>query len=219
MLFFKKKVKVNLIDFCTKYYNENFLAEEINNSYFEVIRDKIVEDDKSFSSIDFEYFCTQMLILRYECFAIAWYHEFGIKPSIENSIFTKEYLESLAFENIWEGTMSYNKAVSQSTTHGCDSSTMNGRARISFLTTMKVELFEKHISQGFDSNCVARVLNRYGTEPKWKRMVLTFQYLTLNLLECLNCNLNEKAKFILVSTLKGFYDGSKQTLENIKIID
>lgn len=121
---------------------------------------------------------------------------------------------------IWDGAESYNKAIAQSATHGCDSSTAFGRGRITFVNSMRSELYNKYKTEGvgLDMKCVARVLNKYGTDERWKKLVITLEYLVITLCQNLNCQLNQEAQFHLIATLKGMYDGSKQSLEGIKLI-
>ena len=223
MLFFKSKNKVNLGDFCTEYYDTNFLEPivagiNLSDSYNEFFFEKIAETDDSFRKMSLIKFSAENLIIKFQLFALAWFHQFGDKIAIANSFFTYKYLQNKTREDIWDDSLSYNQVISKSATYGCDPDTMSGRARLSFVNVTKVELFKKYANEGLDTKCVARVLNRYGTESSWNRLSVTLGFLAANLCERLDCDLNAEARFILIAELKGIYDGIKQKLESIKII-
>ena len=64
--------------------------------------------------------------------------------------------------------------------------------------------------------CVARSINRYSTETAWKQGV-TAGLLTLALCSRLSCEINNEATLRLTDVIRGFYDGAKQNLNDIKI--
>jgi len=223
MSIFSRKERVILSEFCTSYYDTQFInpvlaGMDMAEAYNQVVSDNITQVDTNFQSIDKSLLNYNLLLLRFELFALAWFHKFGIEMAVSNSIFTRDYLESISRLDIWEDCLSYNHAISKSATYGYDSSTALGRVKLLDVNKTKVDQFKKYQENGFDTKCVARVLNRYGTESSWKRMVITHALLVNTLYERIGHDLNEEATFIFISTLKGFYDGATDSLANKKII-
>lgn len=224
MSLFKKKNKVYLSRFCKEFYDINFLepvvaGSNIANTYNELILDKLKEADDNSTKIDPACFKNEILSLKFEIFSLAWFHQFGDKSAINQSIYTKEYLIDKNREDLWEKAESYNKAIASSATHGSTSSTAAGRARLAFVNTMRFELFKKYSEKGLDNKCVARAVNRYGTDANWKNLSITLGYIVIELCRHLNYEPNEEVQFQLTAIMKGFYDGANQNLENIKIVN
>ena len=82
------------------------------------------------------------------------------------------------------------------------------------VNNMRVELFRKYNSEGFDNICVARALNRFGI-----RIELAIQYLISNLSKMLDYEFNEDAKVILISRTADFYACCTKDFKKIKIIE
>ena len=223
MPFFNKKQKVYLAEFCREFYDKNFLEPvvggiDMSNSYNELILKNLKEADQNSNNINSITFKDEILSLRFELFALAWFHQFGDKSAVANSIFTKQYLVDKGKEELWDKAEPYNQAIAASATYGCTSSTASGRARLMIVNKGRMDLFDKYYNESIDAKCVARALNRYGTDERWKALSITLGYVVIDLCKSLNCNLNDEAQFQIVAILKGFYDGSKQNLENIKIV-
>jgi hypothetical protein len=225
MNLFKKKTKCDLKDFCTQYYDTYILVsnppvsaiKNFNEDYSKIISEKLIAVDNNFKSVDIKKFSDEILIIRFELFSLAWFHQFGDKSSIQQTIFTNEYLIKNNRVDIWYNTESYTQAIAQSATHDCDDSTAFGRTRLISVATMRQDLFDKYYNDGFDALCVARALNKYGTQSNWQSLGITLFYLVITLCKNLNYTFNEKAGEILGTILKGFYDGCKQSLEKIKV--
>ena len=95
--FFNKRQEVNLDNFCRDFYEKNILNPIIQGidagtSYRDVVKRSIVEVDDNFANIDSQRFGEELVILRFELFALAWLHEFGEKLAVAQSTFTKHYL-------------------------------------------------------------------------------------------------------------------------------
>ena len=224
MSFFSKKQKARLDEFCRYFYDKNFLEPvvagiDMSDTYNELILKNLKEVDITSGVINASNFRKEILTLRFELFSLAWFHQFGDKSAIANSIFTKLYLTGKAKEELWENAELYNQAIAASATHGCTSSTASGRARLMIVNKGRMDLFNKYYNDNIDAKCVARALNRYGTDSNWKYLSITLGYVVIELCKILNCDLNDEARFQLTAVLKGFYDGVKQNIENIKIVD
>lgn len=224
MSFFKKKNKVSLSEFCTEFYDKNFIEPivariDFSNSYNELIVQKTTAVDKTFQEVDFEKFSNEVLILRFELFSLAWFHQFDTKSAINHSIFTKKYLVDNKREDLWDNAEPYNQAIAESANYGYDPSTSSGKAGRLFIAKTRMDLFDKYYNDNIDPKCLARALNRYGTNSSWKKMSITLGYIEMSLCKILNCSLNDDANFHLIAILQGFYEGSKQSLQEIKIIE
>lgn len=224
MSFFSKKQKVRLDEFCRDFYDKYFLEPivaglDMSDTYNELILKNLNEVDDKSAVISPANFKNEILTLRFELFSLAWFHQFGDKSAIANSIFTKKYLVDKGKEELWEKAEPYNQAIAASATHGCSSTTASGRARLMIVNKGRMDLFNKYYNDNIDATCVARALNRYGTDSNWKYLSITFGYVVIDFCKILNCDLNKEARFQLIAVLKGFYDGVKQNIETIKIVD
>jgi len=81
MSIFSKKQEVDLEDFCRDFYEKNILNPVIEGidagaKYFDTVRKSIVEADQNFVDIDPKKFTAEMVLLRFELFALAWLHQF-----------------------------------------------------------------------------------------------------------------------------------------------
>ena len=223
-MFFKKKVAWDLKEYCTQYF-DNYILEtkpvvagrKITDSYNEIVKEKLLEADGNFRLVDFNSFSSQALLIRLELFSLAWFHRFGEESSIQLELFMKEYLMSNNKEKIWKDLASYNHAVAQSASMGFKTPAAE-RASMGFVNTMRIELWKKYNEKGLDMTCVSRTLNKIGTDKRWSRLVLTLDNIANTWSANLNYPINSKTRFILISTFKGNYDGSKQSLAEIKII-
>lgn len=225
MNLFKKKTKCDLKEFCTQYYDTyilvakplNLAVKDFSETYNRQISEKITTVDDNFKSIDFNKFCKELLTIRFELFSLAWFHEFGEKSAIQQTIFTKDYLLNNHKEEIWNDIEPYNQSIAQSATHGSNSSSASGRMRIAFVNQMRLNLCKKYFSNEMDPKCVARAINKFGTQSNWQSLGITLGYLVITLCKNLNYEFNEETGEILTAMLKGLYDDSKQNLEKIKI--
>jgi hypothetical protein len=120
-------------------------------------------------------------------------------------------------ESLWELMETYNQATARSTTHGADPESRSGRARLTFLNQMRASLFDEWIAKGFDGGAVARAANRMGSEIPWKARS-THTYLSFALTDQLDVEINEDARLSIFSIIKGFYDGAKESIKEVKII-
>lgn len=82
------------------------------------------------------------------------------------------------------------------------------------------DLFKQFHKEGYNSKCVARVLNRLFSDEAWKKGI-TVGLLMFALCDCLgfeqNFEPNKETQFRLTAIIRGLYDGARQSLEKIKI--
>ena len=222
---FSKGQEVGLEDFCRHFYEKKILnpiigGVDVGETYFGAVRKTVVEADQKFTDISSQKLATEIIPLRFELFALAWLHQFGDKSAVAQSVFTKHYLEEKKRDDIWDASESYNQAVARSSTLGKTAETPSGRAHLGFITKMRADLFSHFYEQGHDPKCVARVLNRLFSDKAWKKGI-TAGLLIFALCDRLgfepNFEPNKEAQFRLTAIIHGLYDGTRQSLERIKI--
>lgn len=221
---FSKKQEVNLEDFCHDFYEKNILNPVIGGIdagtvYIETIKKNIVEVDQNFANIDYQKFATEMMILRFELFALAWFHKFGDKLAVAQSIFTKHYLFEKKKGDIWNNSEPYNQAIARSSTAGRTSENPFDRMFLGSRNLKLANLFDEYNNQGLDPECIARALNRLSTDVVWKKDI-TANFLMLTFCDRLGFKSdepNKEAQLRLAAIIHGFYDGAKQVLGKVKI--
>lgn len=224
MSFFSKKQEVNLEDFCRDFYEKNYLnpvigGVDVSAVFYETTKRSIVEADSTFDNIDLKKFATEITLLQFELFALAWLHKFGDKLAIAQSVFTKNYLDEKKRDDIWENSEDYNQAIARSSTAGKSKEKAFDRVYLARVYKMRADLFDQFHKEGFNPKCVARALNRLFSNEAWKKDI------TANFLMFALCNRlglkedepNKEAQQRLTFVIRMIYDGARQSLDSIKI--
>jgi len=226
-MFFNKKQKVNLDEFCRDFYENIILnpvigGTDVSAVFYDTSRRSIVEADPSFANIDPKKFSAEIRILQFELFALAWMDKFGDKSAVAQSIFTNRYLHENERDDIWDAMESYNQAIAHSVTVGKNS---NGRlskaievGSTGFIYRMRADLYDVYQKQGFDTKCVARAVNRILFGNAWKKGYTAY-FLMLTLCDHLGFKPDEpsEAQMRLTFVIRMIYDGARQSLDKIKI--
>jgi hypothetical protein len=235
MLFFKRKQKVNLEDYCRFFY-DNFILNptiadvDVRVANKEVLRKSIVEVAPSIDDIDIQTFFNEITLVRFELFSLAFLHKFGDKKIAAQSQFTKEYLIENNREDIWDNLESYNQAIAISVSPNNKPNTRKGQVSLAFIYRMRMDFFDLWLSQGYDGKCVARAVNRILSSSAWNKQ-LTHKYLMLAFCKRLGyefneesklCNqfgyeLNPEAQYRIMAMINGFYDASIGSLKQVVI--
>lgn len=232
MGFLSKKQEVNIKEFCVDFYEKNILSPVIEGydagaAYDKVVIKNVSEADSRFAKVNTIKFAKEIKILRFELFALAWLHKFGEKLAVKQSDFTKDYLQKRKFNYIWSDAESYNQALGQSATLGNTLSTRSGRMYLTMRNSVMLDFFKNFTKAGYDPKAVARVANRTFNDVAWKEGIAPAA-LMLNLCRRLGFkvsgfesgdNLNKEAQICLVAVIRGFYDGVRQSLDQIKVLD
>jgi len=225
MAFFSKKQEVDLAEFCRDFYEKNILNPVIEGidagaALVGTIKRNVMEADNNFANIDSQKLATEVVILRFELFALAWLHQFGEKLAIAQSTFTKCYLHEKKRDDIWDDSEPYNQAIARSSTLGKTSKNAFDRVYLARVIKTRFDLFKQFCDEGHDPKCVARVLNRLLADKAWERDI-TAGLLMFALCDRLGFESNfeptKEVEFRLTVIIRGFYDGAKQALEKIKI--
>jgi len=90
---FSKKQEVDLEEFCSDFYEKNILNPIIEGIdagavFVDTIKRNVVEVDDNFTKINSQKLADEIVLLRFELFALAWLHQFGDKLAIIQSDFT-----------------------------------------------------------------------------------------------------------------------------------
>lgn len=216
---------MSLEDFCSDYYEHNYLNPvigeiDVSNVFYETTKNSIVEVDSTFASIDLKKFTSEIILLQFELFALAWLHKFGDKLAIAQSVFTKNYLDEKKRADIWENSEDYNQAIARSSTAGKTSKNAFDRVYLARVNTTRMNLFDQFHKEGYDIECVARALNRLFTDEAWKKDITT-HFLMFALCKRLGFNEdepNKEAQQCLIFAIRMIYDGVRQSLSKIEII-
>ncbi|MBN4076147.1 hypothetical protein JYT16_00355 [Gemmatimonas aurantiaca] len=221
MSLFSKKEKITTHDFCTRYYEEHVFAPDIAGSdpwelFIETSHEMIAMEDSNFRNVKISVFADEVLALRLEVIGLAWSHNLSDTIAINQSEFTRQYLKDRDDEILWDYMGDYNQAVARSTMSGLDPNSQAGHAQITSQNSMRADLFEEYVSKGLDGTVVARALNRLGSERTWKSN-MTHSYLSFKLTDRLSQGISEGARWVLISLIKGFYDGACESLASVNI--
>ena len=218
------KKRNNTEDFCTEFYNQAIFAEIAGvdpwETYCEVSYKQIVEADPAFEQVDFSAYVYELRALRLEVFCIAWWCCFYNKDKIllDQSEFTKCFLEERGDADIWESIGNYNHAIARAVTgnHKPNDEAAR-RAHLNMLNMMRTSLFDRYLELGYDSMIIALVANRFGSTKAWKSK-RGHVYLSFELTKQLEYEIKEEARSAILFIIQGFYDGSLEDIKKIKIV-
>ncbi|MDP2684834.1 MAG: hypothetical protein Q8P20_07410 [bacterium] len=225
MSFFKKKVSTE--NFCRDFYDNQILNPKIgdidvSSAFSDVVIKEVVEVDPTFGKIDKQKLTNELIVIRFELFALAWTHKFISGENVViQSAFTKKYLHEKGRDDIWNSMEPYNNMTDSVTLHWL---TSQGKMNLSFnynmrenLTTENLEIAKK---LGFASDdSIVRVNHRLWSENAWKQKLLLGP-LVFTFCEQIGIdanNLAEEAQFRLAVVIRGLYEGAQQSWSNVKI--
>lgn len=236
MGFFTSKKEVKLEDFCRDFYDKNLLdgtihGIDVNTTYYKGFQDFIGEVFPEFLNIDFEKIKEEFTILRFELFSLALLHSFGEEISVSQSVFTMHFLEEKNKQDIWKRMQSYNGAISS----GVRKSIGSTQSSSQMLDMSRYSIFEKYINKAekegvnikeeLYKNAIARAANRIKSEKGWKDYSILY-CLSFAMLRNLGFTddkilevSNGKPFGHIMNVLNGFYNGAKESWEDVKIIN
>jgi hypothetical protein len=217
---FDRKPKMSVQDWCEHFYSNYVFASPIGGAdpwqlFCNSARDQVAQSDPTFSDVDAVILSDQLLALRLEVIGIAWILRVKDDLSPKQSECTRLYLLNRNQESFWEMMEPYNQAVAKATVGGSNSST--GRANITFMNSMRKQLFDKWTAMVSDPKDAARPANRFGSDVPWKSHK-THVYLSFALTDQLHCELNEEARKVLMAVIQGLFDGASEELLKVKIV-
>lgn len=224
---FSRKQEVNLEDFCRDFYDNQILNPSVGgvdakDVLYSTIKTHVTEVDPRFTGVDNKKLWNELTILRFELFALAWTHKFiSGKPVLIQSDFTRRYLQEKSKEDLWNGMKSYNNAIDGATLHWL---TNLGKVNLGFNYRMREDLTAKNVTEAKEfgiknDDSIERANQRLWSENAWKQKMI-IGVLVFTLCERLGIDLkelNEEAQFRLATVIYGFYEGARQSWENVKI--
>jgi hypothetical protein len=222
MGFFTKKRRISLAEFCNDFYENVFINPKIGGKAFpevfaQSILSQLIKVNTGFINVDQEAFLNEILKIRFELFGLAFYYSFGEEKSIENSIFTKQYLEQRKLNSIWDESVIYNHQIAEGATFGLRAKGKDGEMKIIQINNLRMNLCNKYFEKYVDPQCVARSVNRFWTNEAWK--IKYIQYcLTLTLCEKLQVVSNKEAEFCFAEIFTGIFNGAFEVMGNVKLV-
>ena len=223
MNWFSSKPKLSAEVFLRGFYDTNLFPEsDIGGAFWESFcrgaQNTVAQCDPAFSNVDATLLRDEMLALRFEVIGIAWLHRVKDRFAPGHSDFTCRYLEERGQSAVWERMEPYNQAVARSTSGGHDPKTRSGRGYLTFLNSMRTQLFDEWVRKGFDPKIAARAANRIGSESPWKAN-RTHSYLSFALTDRLSAEVNHAARLAILTLISGFYNGASDEIAKVKIIE
>lgn len=239
MGFFSTKKDVMLEDFCRDFYDKNILngtmhGVDVNTTYYKGFQNFIGEVFPSFLDVDFDKLKEEFTILRFELFSLALLHSFGEETSVSQSVFTMHFLEEKNKQDIWKRMQRYNSAIASGVRKSiCASENDNKK-----LDSDKIDVITSYLSKKINLNkdnfsdeekkyteAINRVGSRIKSEKGWKDYNILY-FLSFTLLRNLGFTDDEILKVStdkpfghIMNVLNGFYNGAKESWEDVKIIN
>lgn len=228
---FTSKKEVKLEDFCREFYNM-IISSKIGDvdmgvshtrAYAEVVKNLLTKEDDYFNNIDIQKMVEEFILLRFELFALVCTHKFvnGDKL-LKIGDFTKHFLQEKGMDNIWDNFKKYNELVATGTLSWM--SKLDGYELV-YNSTLKNNLIKENAeisnALGINEDVILRENNRLLSENAWKQKIIPFVLIN-HFCKELNIDVNSikpSSKVNLGSVIMGFYDGAKDALKEVKIMD
>jgi len=223
-MLFSKKEKVDLEEYSRNFYENVFLNAKVagqdgNKVFYKTMLNTAIEADPVLSDITPEKFASEFTLIQFELFGLAWLHRFNVDSAIKQSIFTKNYLHNKNLDKIWKDFKHYNQAVARSSTAGKDDKKRIDRGYLGKRTMVLAETFEKYSLEGFDSEGIARAVNRLFTEGPWNKGITEnfVMFVLLDRLKLKPDQPNKDAQQKLVFMVRMLYNRNKEVLGKIEV--
>lgn len=225
MSFFSKKQEVTL-EAASRLFYENVILDcvvdgvNVNALSFDTLKNALIEADHNFANIDSQKFIDEIIALQFELFALAWFHQFGERSSVLQSIFTKNYLHEIGQGSIWGSMGHYEQAIARSAAIGRNLNNPSDKWYIFQRESSIVDLLGKFMEEGYDKECIVRAIGLLSTDIAWSKGS-SAGLLLLTLYDRLGFNSdfqsNEKARSVWFIEINNYYNMARKSLSNIKI--
>ncbi len=220
---FRRKPKIDIKEFCKKFYDSQIFRASIGGTnqalvFWDAAFDSVAEADRSFATIDRAIFRREMTALSIELFGLAWMHHLKWdKYTLPEIVFTKHYLEENGHLEIWDTMGTYNEVIGRPEIESVTGKRTR-KAWIVRLNKVRTDLFAKWVEAGVEPDCASRVVNRIGSDVSWNRGI-TMQMLPSSLAARVgwDINLNSEALFRLAAIIYGLYNGAKEAIKSVSL--
>ena len=221
MSWFSRKPRVSVVDWCDDFYDQYVFAAPIGDCdpwqlHCDSLVKTLAEVDYSVNTVDRGSLYEHLLALRLEVIAIAWLLTVKDRYAPLQSECTRTYLKYIKQDKYWMLMEPYNRATAKATTGGVDPRSRSGRAFITFINSMRTQLFDEWV-EIVSPEDASRAANRIGSETPWKDK-RTHVYLSYALTDQLHVEFNDAARASLLTAIQGFYDGAVEKLRQCKIV-
>ena len=221
---FSRKKKIDAAEFARDFYDTSVFGAEVCGvdvvSVFADTWKKIIcTVDASFEDVSTEKFKEELLPLRLETIGIAWGHKSKREVSVEISKFTKKYLADIDRSDLWEAMLVYNKLVAHAPISYAEAEKVpkdEVQNLSKFLNYSRYQFMDSLELDDNDGQAVARVVNRFGSEPPWKAG-FSQPFLASRLTERLGLEFSIPIIQHLGEVVDGFYRGAEEALEGVKL--
>jgi len=228
MNLFKKKRSATVTEYSHWFHGWDSSAEaaitidDLKRAYFTALCGTVAEKDPRFSATEMELFGAEWSALRSEVFSLAWTHAFHRKDKylLGEAAVAKA---TLTAAGLWDASGRYNYAVAQSTDDALPAGRRARQAIAAGQNSIRVDVATGWVKEGFDKDCVARVVNRLFTEIAWNQGFV-LQRLVGVLLQQLGhvgvdgeVRLNSEAMLMLQRAMLEIYDGTRTGLKGVNI--
>ncbi len=220
MRFFK--TKKDAVEFSRDFYETYLFGPKIGGLdpvavYAETVYRTISKDDAMFSAVQLPKLRDELLGLQLEMIGTAWTYKSKEPAAMANSNFTRKYLADMGRSDLWEIMGEYNHRVADSASYAIDPKSRLGRAQRVFLNEMRTGKFDTWHEKGiYDSQAIARVVNRLGTDTAWNKG-LTPGMIGIRAMLRLDIEGTDLIGERLAAVAYGFYTGAEEALDWVKL--
>ena len=220
MPLFNRRLRVDAAEFCRHWY-EHFVfpsdAEVIRaaDALVEQVLDQVIlaVQEAGFDplGLDLDLLTDELLALRLELFGTAYAHRTRDKVllGLAETTTTKQYLSEKGRSDLWERMAIYNQTIA------AGPATRGTKSLIRMIDQMRVGLFKDYIKAGAERECAVRALNRLGTDVDFLKIAPS--RLGYVLAGQANLEPGDGVVFVLGATAQGYYNGARESLEEVDL--
>jgi len=217
MPIFRQRPKADAADFCRGWY-ERFAfpsdPDQIQALEALTVDPLIAALEKAGSDpmdMDLDLVADELLALRLELFGTAYAHRTHEKVPLgaAETAATKLYLSERGRSDLWDSMLIYNKSIA------AGPATRGTKALTLMVDQTRVSLFKEYTKIGAEPDCAVRALNRVGTSVDFLKIAPN--RLGHVLAGQANLAPSDGVVSVLGATAQGFYNGARESLEEVDI--
>lgn len=218
---FTRKQKISVVDWCEDHYSNCVFSPRIGgvdpwHTFCDTLTKQIQEIDPSVPDLTTDQWSDQLISLRLEVVGIAWMMNVKDQFAPIQSECTRRFLAKKGHQAHWKHMEPYNRATARSVLGMVDPDSRLGRGHITFINSMRAQLFDEWRSLVNKPVDAARPANRFACSDAWDSRK-TQTYLSFALTDQLKCRTNDQARHCLMGVIQGMYEGVREKLQHVKI--